>query len=300
MFRVATPQNTPRAQPQLGAITPLAIPYKGLNARDTFAVMGPEYAISLTNVLVEPYGLRTRKGYTEWATGLPAAVPVSTMMSYYPATAAPALLSSPMKREFSMQHRLLVEPRSGSTTPPAGKLFAATGGGHIYNVTAGGPGPWTAEAGVVAPTAGDFWTWINFQNLAGAFLVACNDDGGYAYYNGSSWAMPTAGAGIGQINGVNPSLLCYVVEHMKRLWFIEKASTRAWYLPVSQITGTVSEFNFGEQFRHGGSLAALVLAFSMNHRRFMCSITKQNFEGSQPSICPTPAPATGCDQAAPL
>jgi len=257
MFHLATPQNTKRAQPQLGSITPVAIPAKGLNARDTLALMGPEYAISLVNAICEPYGLRTRKGYTEWAAGLPGAFPVHTVMSYYPATASPALALSARMRRLPMPRRLFVEPRSVAD-PPAGKLFAATNGGHIYDVTAGGGGPWTAEAGVIAPGATDFWTWLNFQNLAGAFLVACNDDGGYAYYNGSAWSQPVAGTGVGQIDGCDPANFCFVMEHMKRLWFIEKASTSGWYLPVSQVTGTVTEFPFGEQFRHGGFLAALV------------------------------------------
>jgi hypothetical protein len=48
------------------------------------------------------------------------------------------------------------------------------------------------------------------------------------------------------------------MEWKKRVWFIEKFSTRAWYLPVGQITGAVTAFDFGEQFAHGGALASLV------------------------------------------
>jgi hypothetical protein len=255
MFRVATTQNTPRAQAQLGTLSPLAIPAKGLNARDVLALMGPEYAISMVNAMCEPYGLRTRKGYTEWANNLPAAVPVRTMLHYYPATANPPSALSKIMRAKPISLRLFAEARVAAF-PPAGKLFAATFG-HLYDVTAGGPGPWTAEAGVGAPSAGDYWTWINFQNLAGSFLVACNNDGGYSYYDGAAWHTPVAGAGVGEINGCDPAKFCFVVEYMKRLWFVEKDSTRAWYLPVSQITGTVTEFNFGEQFAHGGHLVAL-------------------------------------------
>jgi hypothetical protein len=251
MFRLATPQNTRRARPQVGNITALTLPSKGMNARDTFAAMGPEFAISLVNVIVEPYGLKTRKGYTEWATNFPSAAPVWTVMNYYPATAVPVTLALPFPR--SNFTRLIIEPRA-DPLPPAGKLFAAQGG-QIYDVTAGGGGPWIAQAGVVGPT--DFWTWLNFQNLAGSFLCITNDGGGYAIYNGVSWSMPTQGAGIGQINGVNPALFAFVASFKKRLWFVEKNSTRAWYLPVSQITGTVTQFNFGEQFRKGGHLVAL-------------------------------------------
>jgi hypothetical protein len=254
MFRAATMQNTRRAQPQLGTITPLAIPAKGLNARDAFALMPPEYAISLVNALCEPYGLRTRKGYTEWATGMAPVTAVKTMMSYYPATAAPAALAS--FAPASLLQRMMVEG-AAPRMPPAGKLFAATYG-QIFDVTAGGTGPWTPEAGVGTPAGtDDVWTWLNFQNLAGSFLPACRETGGYAYYDGAAWHTPVAGAGVGQINGCDPAKFCYVTEFKKRLWFIEKDSTSAWYLPVSQITGNVTEFNFGEQFRHGGYLVAI-------------------------------------------
>ena len=256
MFRLATPQNTRRAQPQTGSLTPLAIPAKGLNARDALAVMGPEYAISLVNVLSEPFGLKTRKGYTEWATNVSTGIPVQTMMSYYPASAAPPGRVARI-RPRALGMRLLSEGPAASIAP-AGKLFACASG-RVLDVTVGGNGPWIPMSGVGGPSMGDHWTWLNFQNIAGAFLIACNNDsGGYAYYNGSAWTTPTLGTGAGQITGCDPSTFCYVVEHMKRLWFIEKGTTRAWYLPVSQIVGTVTAFNFGEQFKHGGELVALV------------------------------------------
>src|SRR5262245_13134596 len=258
MFRLATDQNTPRARGQVGAITSLAIPAKGVNARDSLALMGPENAISLVNVLSEAYGLRTRKGYTEWATNLPplspsGVVPVSTMMHYYPATAVVTPLTRAIKARSTPLHLMQAEGRS-APVPPVGKLFAARGG-SLYNVTATGVGPWTAETGISG--ASDFWTWLNFQNVAGSFLVVTNDAGKYAYYNGTAWTVPVMGTGAGQIDGVDPAKFCFVIEHKKRLWFIEKQTTKAWYLPVGQITGLAKPFNFGEQFRHGGHLVAL-------------------------------------------
>lgn len=256
MFRLATPQNTPRARAQTGILTPLAIPVKGLNARDTFAVMGPEFAIALNNVIVEPYGLRTRKGYTEWATGIPPAPgpisPVHTVMVYYPATAAPAVLDSPYPFS-SMIRRMMVE-RAAPKIAPAGKLFASRAG-LLYNVTAGGSGPWTAEVGVSGTT--DFWTWVNFQNAANSHLIVTNDGGAYSIYNGTTWTSPVQGTLAGQIANVNPQNFVFVAIYKKRLWFIEKQSTRAWYLKVGEITGEAKLFNVGEQMKKGGHLVAL-------------------------------------------
>src|SRR5262245_58448368 len=155
MFRLATQQNTPRSRPNVGVITPLRLPVKGLNTRDALAAMGPDSAINLSNVLVDSYGLRTRKGYIEWAINLPSNSNVSTVMNYYPATIAP------------------VAAALGATlVPPVGKLFAATNGGRLYDVTAGGVGPWASQAGVLGPS--DFWSWLNFQNVAGSFLIIAN------------------------------------------------------------------------------------------------------------------------------
>ena len=256
MFRTPSPQNTRRAHAQTGHIVPLAVPVKGLNARDAFAVMGREYAIALTNVIVESYGIKTRKGYSEWAKFIPGAGTIWTMMSYYPSIADPAPTTRHAHPGLSMVSRMLRSPRA-EPLPPAGKMFAAKGG-FLYDITAGGAGPWVAEAGVGAEGISDFWTWRNFQNVAGAFLLVCNNDGGYSYYNGAAWATPAMGADVGQIDGIDPAKFVYVMEFKKRLWFIEKESTRAWYLPVSQIAGAAKEFNFGEQFAKGGKLVALV------------------------------------------
>lgn len=272
MLRQAVAQNTPRARPQTGQLSALAIPAKGLNARDSLALMGPEYAVSLNNVLCEAYGLKTRKGYREYATNIPPlatpGTPVATVMSYHPATALPAVFGkfsdgfsdgfskvsqTDLFRFESNMARLFTSGVIPLYTP-AGKLFAARTN-FIYDVTAGGAGPWVAEVGVTG--AGAYWSWINFQNAAGSFLLTCNHEGGYAIYDGATWTMPTMGGGAGQIANVDPANLCFILEHKKRLWFIEKGTTKAWYLPVGQITGSATMFNFGEQFRSGGSLYAL-------------------------------------------
>jgi len=138
--------------------------------------------------------------------------------------------------------------------PPPGKLFAAQGT-DIFDVTAGGTGPWIAEVGVTGTT--DYWNGVNFQNSAGAFLTICNEAGGYAIYNGTIWSMPTMGGGAGQIANVDPLELAFVTEYQRRLWFVRNDSTEAWYLATESITGAATKFDFGPQFKHGGYLVAL-------------------------------------------
>lgn len=225
--RATAKQKAPKGLPATGELTPLTVPYKGLNARSPFAVMDGQYAISAINVTAEAFGMRSRKGYLEWANSIPGGtlIPVSTIMSYWPATAV------------------------------ANKIFAAKGN-VIYNVTAGGTGPWVAELGVAGTS--DYWTAINYQNIAGSFMTITNDNGGYSYYNGAAWATPTMGVGVGQIANVNPALFCHVAQWGKRLWFTEKNSTRAWYLPAENITGAATAFDFGSEFSKGGYLVMIV------------------------------------------
>lgn len=252
MFRGAG-QVVRKAQEATGKITTLAVPYKGLNARSPFSATGPEFAISLRNAIPESFGLRTRKGYTEWAREIPGgSVPVNSILSYFPAVAAVST-SAPMQKEDLST--LMFNTRVSRAGTPPGQLFAAKGD-LIYNVTAGGVGPWVPEVGVSG--AGSYWNGVNFQNIAGAFLCVCNEQGGYAIYGtATGWEMPIQGTLPGQINGVNPATLCLVTIWKRRLWFIQLGTTKAWYLPVDSITGDATEFDFGSLFPHGGTLAYL-------------------------------------------
>jgi hypothetical protein len=172
------------------------------------------------------------------------------MMSYFPAIAEPAIFNT-AEAPFNPQPHFTIFTTTG---PPAGRLFAAKGG-NLYDVTLGGVGPWTAEVGITGTS--DYWTSVMMQNIAGAFLLVTNDNGGYSYYNGTTWATPTMGVAVGEITGVDPAKFCFVMLYKKRIWFIEKNSTRAWYLPVEQVTGEATAFDFGSQFEHGGELAQL-------------------------------------------
>jgi hypothetical protein len=239
-------------QPNTGQLVPGLLPTRGINARDAFLQMGPEDAINLVNFLSDDAGLVLRGGYQEFATGLPGGVNVSTLMSYYPATAGPSTARG-FAPASAMQSFHLRKPRAEVSIQ--GQLFACTNGG-IFDVTAGGPGPWTNICPVAAPS--DFWSWLNFQSAAGNFLLTANDLGGYFVYNGTgSFTQVAAGTSPGQIATLNPNLIVFVMTWKRRVWFIEKDSTRAHYLPVEQITGTTTVFDFGSHFRHGGRLASL-------------------------------------------
>ena len=245
MFR-APGAAIPRSKPQTGHFAPVGIPHKGLNTRSPFASMDPNDAISLNNVLVESYGLRTRRGYTEWATGLPSTNPVHSVLNYFPGTTvvAATVAAQPFQDMVGMT---MVQPRSAAGPGP-GIIFVGQDS-SLYNVTAGGPGPWTAEAVV---TGAGPWNGVNYQNVAGNFYLATSEAGGYAIFNGTVWVMPVAGTTPADIEGLDPTTIVWVTTWKERVWFLAKDSTVAYYLPAGQITGKVTPFDFGTQMDHGG------------------------------------------------
>ena len=72
--------------------------------------------------------------------------------------------------------------------------------------------------------------------------------GGSATANGTTVAVITA------LTGIAASSLIYVWVYKQRLWFVEKNSLNAWYLPVDQISGAATAFPLGGVFGRGGSL----------------------------------------------
>lgn len=201
----------------------IAAPIRGLNTRDPLAAMDPGYAIELTNYTCTPQGVATREGYREWVTGLPGLV--NSLMVHQPALAINA------------------------------KMFALASG-NIYDVTAAG----TAGSPVVTGLFGTEMRHVNFLTSAGQVLVICNGVDPVYHYNGTAWvrwtnvASPTV---PGQIKGIDPAALVSVINHQRRLWFVEQNSSRAWYLPVNSIGGVAEPFDFGPLFPRGGKLTAL-------------------------------------------
>jgi hypothetical protein len=219
------------------AVVTRPAPIGGLNVRDGLAGMPDEDALQLINWIPDSYGVRCRKGYREWATNL-AGGTVQSVVAYFNANT-----SFPTGEYLTLP-----------TTMP-GTLFAATATG-IYNITTSSTTPAVSQALSGSTYAG----WLSSQmltNTAGSFLLVASEDDGYYYYNGTAWAKPIQGSGIGEIDGVDPALFCHVSMWKRRAWFVEKNTTNAWYLATDSITGTATKFDFGPQFKRGGHLAYL-------------------------------------------
>jgi len=109
------------------------------------------------------------------------------------------------------------------------RLYKCTVGG----TSAGAGGPTGTSAGIVDGGA----TWDYVAEYSPPVGMALSDQ--RAGYNGK------------------PDNFVQSVVFKSRLWFVEKNSTRGWYMPVNSLYGTASSWDFGVRMRAGGDLRGL-------------------------------------------
>lgn len=192
-------------------------PLGGINARDSIANMPPEFAIDMLNFLPGSRSIQCRQGYSKWVTGLPT---VKTLAAHI--------------------------AMSGDY-----RLFGFTDSG-VYDVTTKASTPTVSKA-----ITNGFVSSIMFSTVGGQYLVCCNGTDSAFMYNGASWitwTQVTTPAAPGEIKGINPNKFIAVHSHKRRLWFIEKDSMTAWYLPVDSVGGEAKPFYLGSIFQRGGKL----------------------------------------------
>lgn len=216
--------------PQETKIQPIPPPMGGINAVDGLLTMegrSPEDSIFQYNLIPSQYGVRVRSGTEEWCTHV-GTNGVRTLIPY-----------------------------TGSTSSVS-RLFAAASDA-IYNVTTSSAAPSSSIAFVTSDSTSGYGQWANFTTLAGFFCLYTDETNGYYVYTegAGTWAKVASGGGAIQVSGVDPALLVDVVVFKNRAWFIERGSSRAWYLNTGAVFGAATAFNFGNKFRHGGVLVAL-------------------------------------------
>jgi hypothetical protein len=204
---------------------PFPAPVGGINAVDPLASLEPSFSVLANNLIAEGRGLRVRSGTQQFATNVGSS-DIRTIIPFEGATVA------------------------------TNKLFV-TGTAGIYDITAGGSGAWATSI-AFGTTTGDagFGVWTDFVLDNGAHYVFYADavNGLYQYPSGGPWVA--TGAGITGPAGGSATLM-FVVQHKGRLWFVENNSARAWYLAAGAISGAATRFDFGNKFKHGGTLVGL-------------------------------------------
>lgn len=207
----------------------LPAPMRGVNAVAGLASMTEMDAVMSFNLIPAGDGLRVRSGYREWVTNVPGDE-IRTMI--------------PLRGELA------------SLTDD--KLFAVTNEG-IYDCSLSTDDP---QPAVLFPDDDEPAGWgqfTQFTTVGGQYLLYTDERNGYYIYDilADTWDKVVEGTNPGEIENVDPNRFASVLSWKARLWFVERNTARAWYLPVGQITGTVSAFDFGNRFTRGGYLVNL-------------------------------------------
>ena len=133
---------------------------------------------------------------------------------------------------------------SGATT---NKLFGIAGG-SVYDATAGG----AVGAAVLSGLINSRWQYVNIATPGGNFIEMCNGADSVYTFDGTTWTDRSAA-----ITGVTSSTLINITSHKNRLWFVQKDTLKAFYLPIQSITGAASAFDLSSFCPHGGFLMAI-------------------------------------------
>lgn len=215
-------QNRALVQRTAAHVASLPPPVGGWNARDALANMAPTDAVQLTNLFPTVSSCDLRGGCITWASGMNGAV--ETLMNF-----------------------------SGGNT---NKLFAIDSVGRsIYDVSSKGP----VGAPVVTGLTNARWEHTNVSTPGGHFLYAVNGNDKPLLYNGNAntWT-PIDGTSTPPITGVTTTNLSNVILFKNRVWFIEKNTLRAWYLPVQSIGGTAQPLDMSAFASEGGYLVDMI------------------------------------------
>lgn len=204
-------------------------PIGGLNFADNLVTMPATDATVALNVISQPYGIELRKGNVRHATGLSSGSEVHTLVEHLTAN---------------------------STVSPRLYAFAGT---SMYEVTAPGD---AARTALLTGLGNAVWNGPKVSNASGANRILFNgvadgiwikNDFSIARITQDLTGIPPAGT----IYGVDPKVLIGGTVHQKRVWLVEKDSTKAWFLAPEAISGAATMFDFGAIFLNGGHLVAI-------------------------------------------
>jgi len=192
-------------------------PVGGWNARDSLANMAPTDAVQLENYFPGVSNVVLRGGYVKHATGFPD--DVETLMTY-----------------------------SGGT---ADELWAISDG-KIYNATSAG----AIGAAAVSSLTNSKWEYVNVTTAGGSYMYIANGVNTPYLYNGTTWTSIT-GISTPAITGVTTTTLNNPTLFKNRVWFIQKDTLKAWYLPTSSVGGAAQVLDLSSVARLGGVLVAM-------------------------------------------
>lgn len=112
----------------------------------------------------------------------------------------------------------------------------------------------TDNLDVLSATVGGDWITVQFATAGGIFLRGVNGEDTPFVYDGVTFEETPALTFASPEGALNPDILSFVWAYKQRLFFIQKDTLDAWYLPVDSIGGELVKLPLGGIFGLGGSL----------------------------------------------
>jgi hypothetical protein len=216
------------AQRNAANVASLPAPVGGWNARDSLANMEPTDAVRLDNFFPTVASCTLRGGYQNLTT-------------------------------FTGVARTLMAFSGGATTN--NRLFAAVSSGSTYKIYRVDSGT-AVDQTLPTTISSAVFEYSNFANTADTFLMAVNGIDAPLLYTQSTgaWTNPTINFPASP-SGMTATKFANVTVFKNRLWFIEKDSLRAWYLPSLSVqatgTSTAQYIDLSAVVKYGGHLVDL-------------------------------------------
>lgn len=212
-------QPAARIKPRLARSKSWPAPRRGWIANDNLAKPGKEGAYLLENWFPTAEAIKMRGGSLLYATIGDGSDDVTAVFSYL--------------------------------TGGVQKLFASTET-DIYDISSVADPEVSPSAAVSSLNGGD-WSVVQFQTTGGVYIRCVNGEDQSRQYDGSSWSTPTIDSATSSGADISDTF-SYIWAWKQRLFFIEKESLNAWYLPVSSVAGTAVKLPLGAIFKRGGTL----------------------------------------------
>lgn len=215
-----------------------AAPTTGWVANGNLAAPQPGGATILENWFPTSTGAKMRRGSDIYATLGDASLPVAALFTYS---------NGNQEEMFGATSTTIYDITT--ITSPVNYIIATEDGDPLETDTGDTMGQNSTEGlDVLTGLTGGDWSVVQFETAGGSFLRGVNGKDTPFVYDGTTWGTSPA------ITGVVPEDLSFVWSFKNRLFFIQKESLNAWYLPVDSIGGAAVKFPLGGEFSLGGSL----------------------------------------------
>lgn len=215
-----------RPQSQLTKVVTLPAPMAGMTSEDNILSMSPSDSVYTFNAMAADYGLRVRDGY----------VPIS----------------EPIPVAGNTQIRTVIGYRGSKDDGSKNRAFAVTNEG-IYASD-------TVSRVVTFPTttgSAGYGVYTTYVSIGGSYLFYCDEvNGSYRYEEDLNAWLPTPDLTLNKVP-FDPAQIVNVAVWKNRVWFTIRDSSVAYYLPIGQISGELTAFDFGNKFPSGGSLVGI-------------------------------------------